>query len=100
MRIYISGPITGQKDYVQKFDRAERMIVAAGFEAVNPAKVNYYLPKSTTHEEYMRMSLMMMEMCEAVIFLEGWEQSKGARIEYEFARGKGYKMIFEGGIAW
>lgn len=37
MRIYISGPITGQKDYKETFALAADRIEEAGHEPVNPA---------------------------------------------------------------
>lgn len=97
MKIYISGPITGVDGYLKRFDLAENALVAAGYEVVNPAKVNRYLPESTTHDQYMEMSFVMLEMCDTVFFLEGWENSKGARMEFEYALERGYTMTFEGG---
>ena len=97
MKIYISGPITGVEGYLKRFDLAENALVAAGYEVVNPAKVNRYLPESTTHDQYMEMSFVMLEMCDTVFFLEGWENSKGARMEFEYALERGYTMTFEGG---
>lgn len=97
MKIYISGPITGVEGYLKRFDLAENTLVAAGYEVVNPAKVNRYLPESTTHDQYMEMSFVMLEMCDTVFFLEGWENSKGARMEFEYALERGYTMTFEGG---
>lgn len=97
MKIYISGPITGVDGYLERFDLAENALVAAGYEVVNPARVNLYLPESTTHAQYMEMSFVMLEMCDTVFFLEGWENSKGARMEFEYALERGYTMTFEGG---
>lgn len=97
MKIYISGPITGVDEYLERFDLAEKALVAAGYEVVNPARVNLYLPESTTYAQYMEMSFVMLEMCDTVFFLEGWENSKGARMEFEYALERGYTMTFEGG---
>lgn len=97
MKVYISGPITGITGYMEKFKAAEECLVDLGYTVVNPARVNAQLPEDTTHEEYMKTSIAMLEMCDTVFFLEGWENSKGARMEFEYALERGYTMTFEGG---
>ena len=78
-KVYISGPITGTKDYLERFERIETALalVHHGVEIINPAKVNANLPKSTTWEEYMRMSMCMLGMCDGIYMMEGWQQSRG-----------------------
>lgn len=50
------------------------------------------MPKDATHEEYMRMSFELLNICDAIYMLEGWENSKGANQEYGFAKGKGIEI--------
>lgn len=85
MKIYISGKITGTTDYIERFAAAEEKLRAAGFVTVNPARVNRELPQETTYDEYMAMSLTMLDMCQAIYMLDGWEDSTGASIEFEKA---------------
>lgn len=94
MKIYISGKITGTTDYIQRFERAEKAL-SKYYTVINPAKVNAQLPKETVWEEYMKMSMCMLEMCNAIYMLKGWEDSKGARLEYKYAVENNYKIIFE-----
>ena len=94
MKIYISGKITGTTDYMKRFESAEKALSKYHI-VINPAKVNAQLPKETTWEEYMKMSMCMLEMCNAIYMLKGWEDSKGAKLEYEFAKSKNYKIFFE-----
>ena len=93
MKIYISGKITGTTDYIKRFERAEKAL--SNYIVINPAKVNAQLPKETTWEEYMKMSMCMLKMCDAIYMLKGWKDSKGAILEYEFAKSKNYKIFFE-----
>ena len=93
MKIYISGKITGTTDYMQRFERAEKAL--SKYIVINPAKVNAQLPKETTWEEYMQMSMTMLRMCNAIYMLKDWEDSKGARLEYNYAIENNYKIIFE-----
>lgn len=94
-KVYISGPITGTKDYLERFERIEiaLALVHQGVEIINPAKVNANLPKSTTWEEYMRMSLCMLGMCDGIYMMEGWQQSRGATLEYAYAKGMGITVL-------
>lgn len=93
MKIYISGAITGTNDYIERFARAEKELTENGYSVINPAKVNAQLPEDTTYEEYMKMSILMLDMCDSVYMLKGWEKSCGANREYGYAMAK-EKTIF------
>lgn len=93
MRVYISGPITGTEDYIERFKEEEKLIREEGNIPYNPAAVNSMLPEETTYEEYMKVSLMLMDMCDAVQLLPGWKNSVGANREYGYALGKD-KIVF------
>ena len=53
MKIYLSGKITGTTDYMERFSAKQKDLKTKGYEVVNPALINSFLPKSTTWEEYM-----------------------------------------------
>lgn len=93
--IYISGKITGTNDYLERFNRAESKLIDLGYDVINPALVNSMLPKTATYQQYIKMSLCMLEMCDTIYMLKDWEDSKGARLEYEYAKANGYKIIYE-----
>lgn len=95
MKIYISGAITGTTDYMERFSKAEAELRTLGYSVVNPAKVNAQLPESTTYDEYMAMSFTMLDMCEAIYMLSGWEKSKGACMEFIRAYKKRIEIIEE-----
>lgn len=97
MRVYISGAITGTHDFIHRFAKAEAELKKQGFSVINPAAVNTRLPLDTTYEEYMTMSLTMLDMCDAIYMLKGWEKSCGANREYGYALAKDYIVMLEGG---
>lgn len=97
MKIYISGPITGTTGYQERFAEAEEKIYAAGNIPVNPERVNRQLPEQTTHEEYMQTSIAMLDMCDVILMLPGWQESKGCNIEFEYAYEHGIHIVFAGG---
>lgn len=95
MRIYISGKITDTKDYIERFAAAEATLKKAGFEVINPAKTNATLPLSFSWEEYMAVCMKLIDFCDAVVMLHGWENSQGARLELEKAEQKGLLVYYE-----
>ena len=97
MKVYISGPITGTTDYMERFAQIERRLMRSGYTVVNPAKVNANLPVDTTHAEYMEMSFTMLDMCDAILMMNGWQQSRGAGMEFDRAVRNGMTIAFEGG---
>ena len=99
-KIYISGPITGTKDYMSRFSTAHLNLARQGYSVVNPAMVNAMLPEDTTYEEYMDMSFVMLDMCDSVYMLDGWENSKGACMEFERAVNNDLEIIYQTMPEW
>lgn len=95
MKVYISGPITGTIDYMERFAEAQKELEAKGYEVVNPALINSNLPKCTTWDEYMRVSLVLLDLCDAIYMLKGWADSNGASLEYFTAKKSRIKIIEE-----
>lgn len=96
MRVYISGPITGTTDYMRRFEGTESIWKDLGVEVINPVKLNFILPETTTHREYMITCIAMLKICDTIFMLRGWESSKGARQELKYAQKHGYQILFEG----
>lgn len=94
-RIYISGAITGTDDFMERFAKAQKKLENQGYTAMNPACVNFYMPNDTTHEEYMKVSLCLLNMCDSIYMLKGWNKSCGANREYGYALAKDKTIIFE-----
>lgn len=95
-RVYISGPITKDKGYYQKFLNAEHKLKEAGCEVINPARIGKILPKSFEHGEYMKVDYTLISLCDAVYMLKKWNTSIGAKNEYTFAKELGLKVLYEG----
>ena len=95
MKIYISGPITGTTDYMERFAKAEKELTEQGYSVVNPAKVNAHLPEDTNYEEYMKMCFCMLDMCEAIYMLKTWNKSCGANRELGYAMANDMIIMYE-----
>lgn len=80
--VYISGPMTGLPDYNRGvFNAAAAKLRAIGYEVVNPAEQ----PEQPSWEEYMRHDIKLMMGCQSIFLLPGWQNSRGARIEFQIA---------------
>lgn len=92
-RIYISGPMTGYPDCnFAAFHAAAERLAGAGWKVFNPAE-NFGGRKDLPREAYLRLDLAMLAQCEAIALLPGWEDSRGAKLEYTVARELGCEII-------
>lgn len=93
MKVYISGPITGLplETVYNNFTNAEVRLLEQGYEVVNP--LNNGLPRESTWNEHMRADLKLLLDCDAIYLLKGYQNSKGAMIEYDLAIKLGYYII-------
>ncbi len=99
MKVYISGPITGCSNYHDKFEAAQKGLESQGLDVVNPANLDKIMPPSATHSEFMKICIPLLELCDCIYMLEGWQESKGAQIEFEYAYEHRLAITFEGGRA-
>lgn len=81
---------------MERFGETGLKLIKEGYEVVNPACISAVIPP-LTYEEYMRLDLHLMDLCEAVYMLKGWQESKGANREYGYALAKDKIIIFEKG---
>lgn len=92
MRIYLSGEITGDKDYIEKFNHAQKKVEdTLHAEVINPACL--VLPESCTEDDYMRIRLQMLDLAEGVVMLPEWRKSLEARMECGYALGSDKNII-------
>lgn len=94
-KIYISGAITGVSDYMEHFQAAENKLNAVGAMVFNPAAIGANMPEGTSYEEYMKIAFCLLDMCNTIYMLKGWEQSRGANREYGYALGKDMMIMYE-----
>lgn len=94
-RIYISGGITGVPDAVDHFKKAQEELEKRGYSVINPALLNSIMPKDATYEDYMMVCLTLLSLCDSIYMLKGWEQSRGANTEYQYAVDYDYTIIYE-----
>lgn len=92
IRVYISGPIAGDKDYKKKFEKVEENLRDSGLEVVNPARLDY---AGLNRERILNLDLEFLKLCDTIYMLKGWEKSCGACMEYGFAKGAGKAVYYQ-----
>ena len=87
-KVYIAGKITGKRFYKLIFLYHEIRLRLQGYSIMNPATMR----KGFTHEEYMRVCYAMIDVCDTVCFMKNWAESKGAKMELNYAIAKNKKV--------
>ena len=98
MRIYISGLITnGGTMYpavaAEYFKAMENALQEAGHVPVNPMEIAPFNPDHQW-EDYMIKDIAALFPCDAIVLLENWHLSKGARIEHAIAQQMGIQIFY------
>ena len=97
-RIYLSGKITGldKEVYTKQFERAETFYKTSGFEVINPVTIGEEILKNNpkaTWNDFMKEDLKALRTCTHIVLLEGWEESKGAKMEKTEAEKLGLEIM-------
>lgn len=86
MRTYIAGKMSGEPDFgYPKFHKYARLWRAFGHDVLNPAE-RFNGRTDLDYEIYINHSMIDLIACDAVAAIPGWEESKGASLEIQYAR--------------
>lgn len=90
-KIYLSGKISGDPNFKEKFAQKAKELTDQGHLVFNPA----LHPDMFTWEQFMELDLKALGNCDAIYLLEDWKDSRGAKIEYDEALRLGKEVIFD-----
>jgi hypothetical protein len=90
MKLYLSGPITGNANYMDDFAEWKRRLIQYGYEVFSPASLGEGL--SDWHS-YLKRDIPFLVECDGVFAMPGWESSKGAQLEIDLARQLNMKCL-------
>lgn len=85
MKLYLSGQMSGLEDHgVEAFRRNREALRAEGYDVACPAELGQV--DGWSWEDYLKRDLQVMLDCEGVATIDGYEVSRGARLETFVAR--------------
>ena len=88
--VYLSGPISSNLDgYQREFSIARELVRGAGYTTVDST----FLPLGLKENDYMRISLAVLEAADTVVALKDWTKSQGAQIEWAYAQRTGKRRL-------
>lgn len=94
MKVYISLPITGHdiEEVEARCIFAKAVLKKKGHTPVSPLDVS--TDPDATYAEHMGRDIAALLECDAVVFLEGYEDSRGRRLEHAAAEIYGKDILF------
>lgn len=91
-KVFLSGPMTGYSGYnFQRFNLAEKQLAQAGIECANPVhickkyKEEHVLADKEVFDKMIAEEQEAEMGCDAILLLDGWQMSKGVRLELKIA---------------
>ena len=104
MNIYVSGAVTGVKDYryifTDKTFHLNKKNNQYGLYFINPVEMNEQFDEVDinnnqllSYDDFMKLCYTELEVCDGIYLMKGGRNSMGANRELGFAKGQ-KKMIF------
>lgn len=104
MKIYVAGPMTGYPGFNFKaFDEAKMVLEQQGHLVTTPADIDRSFGFHGTDkdvgaalmETMFRADILTIFKVDALYMLRGWEQSRGAFVEFTVAKFLGRKFLYQ-----
>ena len=106
MKIYVSGAVTGIKDYKYIFSNKTWHLNQTnnkyGLYFINPVVMNSQFDRRDidnnellSYDDFMKLCYTELEVCDGIYLMKGWRNSMGANRELGFAKGQKKKIFLE-----
>jgi hypothetical protein len=96
MKIMISQPMAGKEydEVLREREKTVRKLEAMGHTVADTVLMVEPPDEGNVRLFYLSYSLNLMSQCDGVLFLPGWEEARGCRIEHEAAVGYDLKVFY------
>ena len=101
-KIFIAGPMRGYPNYnFDKFDRVEKLLKDNGIDCVNPGRISRKFKEIevnndiNVYNEMVRLQQEAQKTCNAILLLDGWQWSKGVKLEVKTAIENDFQFLLE-----
>ena len=88
-KIFISGKIKGDPNSKEKFAKMEEELKGMDYIVLNPTVI----PEELPFEDHIRISLIMVKVCDCIIMLPDWQESDESKVEIDFATKNDIKIF-------
>ena len=87
--IYVSGPMTGIEDLnFPMFMQLEEFLLSTGHDVLNPARFG----DGGAWADCLKRDIRLLLEADGLVLMPGWENSRGATLEYQVAMGLGQRI--------
>jgi hypothetical protein len=104
-KIFIAGPMRGYPNYnFDKFDRIEKLLKDNGIDCINPGRISRKFKEVevnndiNVYNEMVRLQQEAQKTCNAILLLDGWQWSKGVKLEVKTATENDFQFLLEDDI--
>lgn len=98
MVVYIAGPFRAKSDWgrhknIEKAQALAFQVWEEGFVALCPHNNTRHFDGSLPDHVWLNGDLRLLSKCDAILMVEGWETSTGARAEMLYAEAHGIQVF-------
>lgn len=101
--VYIAGPYRSdcENGVFENIIKAREVAVKLwekGYAVICPHTNSFFMGSRLGDDKFLKGDLEILERCDIIYMLSNWQESKGARLEFEKAKELGIEILFEKGI--
>ena len=95
---YVAGPyraatVDGIRENIEAARRVAQRLWQAGFPTICPHMNTAFMDGAAPDEVWLQGDLVILERCDAIVLTPGWDRSKGAVAEREYALERGLVVL-------